>query len=80
MAITIENKVLDEAGLSQSEVLIELAITLYKRGILSLGKASNLANLDKIEFRRELGKRNEFVNYDVDEFKEDLNTLRNLKL
>ena len=36
---------------------IELAITLYQRGILSLGKARKLAEMSKWEFIERLGER-----------------------
>lgn len=79
MTLVIENTVLDEIGLSQKEIIIELAITLYKRGLLSLGQSCKLAGLKQIEFQRELGRRGEFINYDVDDLEEDLRNLESFK-
>jgi predicted HTH domain antitoxin len=79
MNITIENNILDEVGLSKSEILIELAVAFYKRGVLSIGQASNLAGVKQIEFRRELGKRDESINYNIEDLQEDLTALKNLK-
>lgn len=79
MTITIENSILEEIGLSKSEILIELAVSFYKRGVLSIGKASNLAGVNQIEFRRELGKRDESINYNINDLEEDLTALKNLK-
>lgn len=42
----------------QSEqLMIELALALYARGILSFGKARELTNLSRIEFSKLLGRR-----------------------
>lgn len=79
MTITIENNILDDVGLSKSEILIELAVSLYKRGALSIGQACKLAGIKQIEFRRELGKREEFINYNTEDLEEDLMSLKNLK-
>jgi predicted HTH domain antitoxin len=77
MTLTIENNILDEIGLSQKDIIIEIAIRFYKRGMLSIGQSSKLAGLYKIDFQRELGKRNEFLNYDVSDLEEDLQVLKN---
>ncbi len=51
---------------------IELAIALYHRGILSLGKARKLAEMSKYEFIEELGKRKIERHYTEEELEEDL--------
>ena len=79
MTITIENTILDEVGLSKAEILIELAVSFYKRGVLSIGQASKLAGLKQIEFRIELGKRDESINYNIEDLEEDLTALKNIK-
>ena len=79
MTITIENTILDEVGLSKSEILIELSVSLYKRGVLSLGQASKLAGVKQIEFRRELGMRDEYINYNIEDLEEDLMAIKKLK-
>ena len=49
------------------------AMELYKTRILSMGKASELAEMNKINFMFELAKYDiPAINYDVDEFKEEL--------
>ncbi len=46
---------------------------LYKTRQLSMGKTSELAEMNKINFMCELGKYDiPAINYDVDEFKEAL--------
>ena len=51
---------------------IDLAISLYRRGALSLGKARKLAGLEKWEFIQELGKRKVERHYTEKELKEDI--------
>ncbi len=48
------------------------AMELYKTQKLSMGKASELAEMNKIDFMFELGKYEiPAINYDVDDFKEE---------
>ena len=51
---------------------IELAITLYQRGILSLGKARKLAKMSKWEFIERLGERKVERHYTEKELGEDI--------
>ncbi|ETR71592.1 MAG: hypothetical protein OMM_08020 [Candidatus Magnetoglobus multicellularis str. Araruama] len=53
------------------------AMALYKARKLSMGKASELAEMNKINFMCELGKYDiPAINYDVDEFKEELEWIK----
>ena len=56
----------------QNHLLIELAVTLYQRGILSFGKARALTNLSKWEFDEELGNRKIERHYEKDDLENDL--------
>jgi predicted HTH domain antitoxin len=58
---------------------IELAIRLYQKGILSFGKARELAQMSKWEFHSLLGQENIERNYDLEELETDLETLEKLK-
>ncbi len=60
-------------GKSRENFLLkELAISLYREGILSFGKARQLANMSKWEFHDELGKRKIARHYTEEDFEEDL--------
>ena len=49
------------------------AMELYRVQQLSMGKASELAEMNKIDFMFELGKREiAVINYDVDDFMEEV--------
>ena len=53
-------------------LLIELAVTLYGREILSFGKARELAQMNKWEFHELLGSRNVERHYSMENLKEDI--------
>jgi predicted HTH domain antitoxin len=50
----------------------ELAVSLYAQGILSFGKARELAELSAYEFGRLLGQRKIPRHYIADDLKDDL--------
>lgn len=53
-------------------LLLELAIILYDRQILSFGKARELAKMSKWEFHNELGKRKIERHYNEENYLEDI--------
>jgi len=53
------------------ELQVELAITLYSQSLLSFGKARELADMDKYEFGRLLGKRGVSRHYTREELEDD---------
>ena len=75
MTLKLEGIELDSLKMSVDEFILEIAILLYSQGRLSMGKASRLANMNRIIFQEELGKRKIPVNYDEAEFDSDLMTL-----
>jgi predicted HTH domain antitoxin len=56
----------------EQQLLLELAVALYARGILSFGKARELAGLDKYEFGMLLGKRGIPRHYDAEDLQDDV--------
>ncbi|UNC93974.1 UPF0175 family protein [Candidatus Contubernalis alkalaceticus] len=58
-------------GDKEKLLLIELAVSLYERGILSFGKARDLAKMSKWDFHEELGKRKVERHYDIECMEED---------
>ena len=74
--ITIPEDVLASMKIPEKDVerflKVELAVTLYQRGILSLGKARKLAGMSKWEFIEELAKRKIERHYTEKELEEDV--------
>jgi len=56
----------------------ELAIRLYAKGLLSVGKARQLAGMTRWDFQDLLGEEGVLRRYDVKELEEDLKTLEGL--
>lgn len=70
--------VLESARLTLDELQLELAVHLYARGRLSIGKAHELAALSLLDFRQILSSRRIPPHFDVDDFRQDLETIRGL--
>jgi len=58
------------------ELRVELAIALYVRGLLSFGKARELADKGKYDFGRLLGERDIVRHYGREELEDDLSYAR----
>lgn len=56
----------------------ELALRLYEKGLLSFGKARELAGMSKWEFHFLLGEEGIPRHYDFEELEKDLKTLETL--
>jgi predicted HTH domain antitoxin len=66
---------LPEERLKQ-ELLVELGVTLYAQGLLSFGKARELAGMGKFEFGQLLGRRGILRHYGREELEDDLTYAR----
>jgi predicted HTH domain antitoxin len=53
----------------------ELALQLYREGMLSFADARRLAEMEKIEFHMLLGERQIPRQYDVEDYEQDLENL-----
>jgi len=80
LQLNIPNSVLQAIRLPEDrmpqELLIELAIALYAHGLLSFGKARELASMEKYEFGQLLGKRGILRHYGREELEDDLKHAR----
>ena len=57
----------------KQKIKLYAAMELYKLQKLSMGKASELAEMNKIDFMFELGKHGiPVINYDADDFMEEV--------
>jgi predicted HTH domain antitoxin len=60
----------------KQQLLLELALALYARGILSFGKARELAGLSQYEFGLLLGKREIPRHYTESDLQDDVSYAR----
>jgi predicted HTH domain antitoxin len=80
MSLIISDEILESIGLSETELLQEIAIALFREKKLSIGRASHLVGMNLLEFRRLLASRQISVGYGIDELNEDLRVLEQLDI
>lgn len=56
-----------------------IAVELYREGLVSLGKASNIAGIEKIDMMDLLREKKISLQYGVEELEEDLKTLKTIE-
>jgi predicted HTH domain antitoxin len=76
--LEIDQDILDSARLTADEAKAELAVHLYSRGRLSVGKAHELAGMSLWGFRQLLALRQISPHYDEDDLLADVATLQSL--
>lgn len=75
MSLVISDDLVRASGFSEGELFLEIVLMLFRQDKISLGKASELVGLHRMEFQKVLADRDISVHYDVAEFQDDLNTL-----
>ena len=75
MSLVIEDKVLEQARITEAELKLEIAILLYQMEKFTLGQASRFAGLSQFKLQHHLAGRGINTHYDVDDFEEDLETI-----
>jgi predicted HTH domain antitoxin len=68
----------NESGLTESDLRQDLALALYQQDKVSLGKAAQIAGLDRWAFQALMEKRGVRVNYDTEDLSHDVATLKKL--
>jgi predicted HTH domain antitoxin len=76
--LKVPQDILDSARLTITDLKVEMAVSLYAQGRLSIGKARELAGMTLWEFRQLLASRRISAHYDVDDVDEDVTTLREM--
>ena len=78
MTLTIPTERLGNVALDERDALVDIAIGLYKRETVSLGRAAEVAGISSVELLAELGRRHIPINYGVEELREDAAALKKL--
>lgn len=76
MSLVIEDSILSQIKLSESELKLEIAIYLYTSKKLTLSRASKLAVIDRIAFQKQLAARQIPIHYSVSDLEKDMETIR----
>jgi predicted HTH domain antitoxin len=79
MSVVISDEILQASRLNPSEFRQEIALHLFETGRLTLGYASQLAEMPLNAFRQLLQQRDiPLYSYDVEDFELDLKNLQEL--
>jgi len=79
MSVIISEDILQASGLTPSEFRQEIALYMFQTSRLTLGYASQLADMHPNSFRQLLKQRHiPLYSYDVEDFELDLKNLREL--
>lgn len=76
MSVTISDEFLKTAKISEGELKLEIAIILFQQGKITLGTASQFAEMNQLEFQRILGSRKIPIHYNFEDLRQDLQTLK----
>jgi len=72
MRLSLPDDVLEAARLTETELVRELALTLFQRERLTLGQAARLCSLPQLDFQRLQASRRIPVHYGREEMLQDL--------
>lgn len=78
MSLTISDEILSLTRMSESELKQEIAIMLFQKEKLTLGQASNLAEMNQFQFQSLLASRQITLHYDLEDLDADVKTLGKL--
>ena len=76
--VTVPKQIIQSAGMSEQELIEEIAIMLFQKEKLTLAQASRLAKFSQIQFQHLLASRGIPVHYGIEDFQHDMSTLKEL--
>ena len=79
MIVTIPDERIGSIQIDERDVLVDIAIGLYKREQASLGRAAEIANMSSPAFLDELGRRKIPINYEINDLHADLAGIGDLR-
>jgi predicted HTH domain antitoxin len=80
MPIVIPDEILEGSDVTVEDIRLDVAISLYQREKVSLGKAAEIAGLNRWEFQKILaGRKIPTINYTAEDLEKELKALRCLK-
>lgn len=78
-ALRIADEVLDTTRMTEAELAREFAVFLYREAKVSLGRAKDIAGMNRVAFQQLLASRGISIRYGRADVRADVATLRNLK-
>ena len=78
MTVSLPDGLLESAKLTETELVRELALSLFQSERLTLGQAARLCALPQLEFQRLLASRRIPIHYGLEEMRQDLRRVESL--
>jgi predicted HTH domain antitoxin len=78
MSVVISDDLLQASGLSEAELLQEIVLLLFQQNRITIGNASNLLEINLIQFQHLIADRDIHLHYDVEDFHADVAALKRL--
>lgn len=75
MTLIIPNERFGNLRVTEQDALVDIAIGLYKREEVSLGRAAEVAGISSVQLLGELGRRHIPINYGPDDLQADVAAL-----
>ena len=75
MPVTVSDELLQTAKLSEAELRVEIAVTLFQQDRLTLGQAAAFAELPQLSMQRTLASRRIPIHYGAEDLEHDLATV-----
>lgn len=72
MTLTIPSERLGNLRVTERDALVDIAIGLYKREEVSLGRAAEVAGITSVQLLSELRRRHISINYGPDDLQADM--------
>jgi predicted HTH domain antitoxin len=75
MPVTVSDEILQTARLSEAELRVEIAVTLFQQDRLTLGQAAEFAGVRQLDMQRTLASRRIPIHYGLEDLEHDLATV-----
>lgn len=79
MNIIIPDQILEATRMTEKELMQEIAVMLYQKEKITLGQASQLAQMNQLQFQHLLASQEIPINYDIQDLEMDLKNLAELE-
>jgi predicted HTH domain antitoxin len=76
----VSDELIELSGMNEQSLRQELALWLYSKGKLSIGRAMKFAKMNRFEFMELMNKNNIPMNYSVEDLEQDIQTIKKLHL
>lgn len=80
MVVEIPDRIIATSTYTVEEFKLDIAVMLYQKQVLSLGRAAEWVGLSRIEFQRALKSHGIPLHYEVSDLHEELSNLEKIGL